>query len=290
MAADNHDISLHDKVKRQILLACDSLGFQAKEEYRGADWRADVLASANGMKYAFEVQMSPQSLNRTLERQAKYKRDGVIGCWLFEKEPARQRAEREDLPLFKVISDGEHTYVSLKGRKTLPIDVFISDYLQGRMKFCQTLNVLPTIEVAFIEMDCWKCGTKNHIYYITPFKTPCNIMIRYNEQAMWESGKLVFRPEVMNRVAEYAHSEQGHHLNIGGIKERFSKMVNKSYMSFGCSKCDSIFGDWFVQEAIMETWYGQGIVDKFSFNVDFDLNLQMDIPHWCHPGEHDFCE
>jgi hypothetical protein len=42
-------------VKRQILLACDSLGFQAKEEYRSVDWRADVLvlASATDMNLYF---------------------------------------------------------------------------------------------------------------------------------------------------------------------------------------------------------------------------------------------
>jgi hypothetical protein len=40
----------------------------------------------------------------------------------------------------------------------------------------------------------------------------------------------------------------------------------------------------------MKAWYGESIVDKLSFDVDFDLNLRMDIPHWCHPGEHDFCE
>lgn len=282
-------VSLHDQVKRQILLACNSLGFQAKEEYRGKDWRADVFVLGNGAKYAFEVQITRQSLNRTLERQEKYKRDGIIGCWLFQKEPSRQNVEREDLPLFKIGNSEGQVTVSLKDRKTLHLDRFISDYLQSKIKFCQTLNTLPMVEIIFVEMGCWKCGVVNHIYYVGPFATPCNTTIRYQEQ-MWNSDKLVFKPEIMSKVNEYANCEQGKRLNLATIKNRYSKSTGDSYMSFGCSECDSIFGDWFIHEAIIEAWYGAGVIDKTSFEITSDLDLRKDIPHWCHPGEHEFCE
>ena len=61
-------------------------------------------------------------------------------------------------------------------------------------------------------------------------------------------------------------------------------------MSFGCTKCDSIFGDWYIYEATLEAWYGGGVVDKISFKVNSDLNLRLNVPHWCHPGENKFCE
>ncbi len=86
------EISFHNKVKDQVLQICRKLGFEAKEEHGGKGWRADVYVLANGQKYAFEIQISAQSLKKTLERQEKYIRDGVIGCWLFENEP-RQLAE-----------------------------------------------------------------------------------------------------------------------------------------------------------------------------------------------------
>jgi hypothetical protein len=61
-------------------------------------------------------------------------------------------------------------------------------------------------------------------------------------------------------------------------------------MSFGCSECDSIFGDWFVHEAVIETWYGDGVIDKMIIPTeDTSLDLQVEIPHWCHPGDCDFC-
>jgi len=285
----DNNISLHDKVKKQILIACNSLGFNAKEEYKGKGWRADVFVTGNNIKYAFEVQITPQSLKKTLERQENYLKDGIIGCWLFEKEPAKQKEENPDLPLFKINNIENEIYISLKKRKELPLDIFISDFLQNKIKFCQTLDILPKIEIVFVNMDCWKCGIENHIYYLGGFNSPCNTKIHYNE-AMWNSEKLVYRPEILNKINEYTISEKGKHLNIGKIKERHSKTVGHSYVSFGCFKCDSIFGDWYIHEAIMEACYDEGVVDKISFEVNFDFDLRLNAPHWCHPGENKFCE
>lgn len=279
---------LHEQVQHQILEICTSLGLPAQTEYRGNGWRADVFVPIEERKYAFEVQLSPQSLRKTQERQAKYIRDGVIGCWLFEKEPARQKVEMENLPIFKLENFENRIFVSLKKRKTILLEDFVHDFLYDKIKFCHTLNTLPYVEIYFLEMKCWKCGAINHIYYIAPFQSSCNTIIHYNE-AMWVSNKLVFHPLIISKIQNYAASNNL--LSLATVKPRYSHTLGDSYVSFGCNKCDSIFGDWYVQEAVMDSLYEDGvIIDKFKFKVDFDLNLRQDIPHWCHPGEHDFCE
>lgn len=96
--------SIHDHIKYRIEDECRKLGFTARSEYSGKDWRADVFATNGKLTYAFEVQISPQSLKRTIQRQDKYIRDGVIGCWLFEKTPSKLWDERPDLPLFTIIN------------------------------------------------------------------------------------------------------------------------------------------------------------------------------------------
>lgn len=280
---------LHDQVKYQILEICTDMGLSAQAEYRGNGWRADIFVPTPNRKFAFEVQLSPQSLKKTQERQAKYIRDGVVGCWLFEKEPSRQKSELEDLPLFKLEQLDDNVMVSLKKRKIIPLDTFINDFLNNRIKFCHTLNPLPIVEIVFLEMRCWKCGAINHIYYIAPFQSPCNTIIDYNE-AMWASEKLVFNPFILSNIKEYANASNAKGLSLASVKNRYSNTIGNSYMSFGCNKCDSIFGDWYVHEAVIDSWYGDGIVDRVKFNVDFDLNMRQDIPHWCHPGEHNFCE
>lgn len=284
----NKNISFHNQVKKKILLACSELGLQAKEEHKGTGWRADDFVTVEGKKYAFEVQTTKQTHLRTLERQEKYRKESIVGCWLFEREPAGRNQEKRDLPLFKVNKINDQTYVSLKGRITLPIKDFVKVCLQGEIKFCNVLNPLPIVNIVFIEMPCWKCGANNHIYYIAPFKSACNTEIRYDE-AMWTSEKLVFHPEITKNIKDYTHSKHGKHITIGGIKERYSHTIENFYMSFGCVECDSIFGDWFVLGAIVDAWYNGGD-DSTSFSVSFNLNLTQNIPHWCHPGDHNFCE
>ena len=110
--------ALHELAQLQIVKACNQLGMQAQMEYVGNGWRADVFIQYNCKKYAFEIQLTPQSLKKTQERQEKYIKDGIICCWLCEKEPSRQRLELEDLPIFRLIQEDDSLMVSLKGRKT----------------------------------------------------------------------------------------------------------------------------------------------------------------------------
>lgn len=281
--------ALHELAQQQIVDVCNQLGLHAQMECAGDGWRADVFVQNGCKKYAFEIQVTPQSLKKTQERQEKYIKDGIIGCWLFEKEPSRQREELENLPIFRLIQENHSLFVSLKGRKTLPLNSFVKDFINDKIKFCNTLRPLPRVNVVFVEMPCWKCRSMNHFFYIAPFNSACNTEIRHDE-AMWTSDKLSFHPEILKKIKEYASSEEGKYLNLATIKERYSSMVGKSYMSFGCSCCDSIFGDFHIHNAIADALYGDGVVGKFSFDVDFDLNIKLDVPHWCHPGDHPFCE
>ena len=279
---------LHETVQQAILDACESAGIRAEMEYKGDGYVADVMAFVNEKKYAFEVQVSRQSLNKTKERQEKYLHDGVTCCWLFEIEPGRESVELESLPIFQLVDTQDGIGVSLKGRKILSIKEFVLDFVEGKIKFCNSLKPLPIITVRFVEMQCWRCGSVNHIYFLEPFHTACNIELTFDEM-MWVNDKFSFNPQIIEEIKKYSSTEAGKHLNLSTIKERFSRTVGRSYMSFGCSKCDSIFGDWYVQEAMIDTLYDEP-KDIYSFELDLDLPINMDIPHWCHPGEHDFCE
>ena len=283
--------SPHDLIKRAIFDVCKSMGLDAKEEYRGNGWRADVYVEVDDMKYAFEIQATPQSLGKTQERQAKYIRDGITCCWLFEKETKNMKSEFQELPLFQFLQAPNGDFiVSLKGRKSLPLDEFVKDFLNHRIRFCQHIKRSPKLEVKFLKMDCWKCGAKNYIYHIWPLKSTCNAEINYQDN-IWESNKFLFHPEIVNKVKEFLNSEQGKHLPMGEIKERYSRTVDKSYISFGCCKCDAIFGDLFVEEAILDSMcYKEDVVECLQIEVNSAETMAEYFPHWCHPGDLDFCE
>ena len=66
--------------------------------------------------------------------------------------------------------------------------------------------------------------------------------------------------------------------------------MGKSYMSFGCSACDSLFGDFGIHEMMIDNYGDALVIDTLKIDVDFPMHLRKDIPHWCHPGKHPFCD
>lgn len=287
------EVSKHDAIKTEIFAACNDLGFRATQEYKGKGWRADVFAVKDLKKFAFEIQISPQSLKKTLERQEKYIRDKVFGCWLFEKPPSKLSDELPYLPLFYVAEQTNNSFsVSLSGRKELPLHDFLEQFLIGNIRFCNIARTTPEQQVilVFYEMECWKCKAMNHIYYVEEnFRSACNATIHPYE-TLWGSDKIAYRPEIIALAREFIETEQGKNIKLGEIKRRFSKTVQDTYLSFGCYKCDSIFGDWYVMEAEMEAVYGYGQVATIERSVKLGENIELPIPHWCYPGELPFCD
>jgi len=287
------ELSKHEEIQAEIFAVCKDLGFWATEEYRGKDWRADVFAVKSDDKFAFEIQISAQSLKRTLERQAKYTRDGIRCCWLFETPQSKLSSERPDLPLFYVTKLPDSSFiVSLSGRRELPLREFVGAFLQGSIRFSNIARTQPKqlVRLVFFEMKCWKCGAINHVYYVdAAFRSACNVVIEPTT-TLWGSDRIEYRPEIIRLAQEFMSTEQGKHLRLGEIKRRYSQTVRDSYMSFGCYKCDSIFGDWFVMEAQMEAVYGYGQVASVERDIELDESIVLPIPHWCYPGELPFCD
>jgi len=284
-------ISKHDIIQSEVYSICSSLGFNSSQEYSGKDWRADILAEKDTKKFAFEIQISLQSLKKTIERQSKYLRDNIVCCWLFEKSPSKLTDERPDLPLFNIIVKPDNSFfVSLSDRKELPLAVFIKEFLSERIKFCNYAYAFPKqqINLIFYEMECWKCKTMNHIYYVDSlFRSSCNAIV-HPDEAMWDGSKIEYRPDVIKIAEDFAKTNNK--LKLATLKKRYSNTVQHSYMSFGCNKCDSIFGDWFIMEAEIDVKYGKLQIANCNGTIDLDENIKLDIPHWCYPENFPFCD
>ena len=278
---------LHYYAQRVICDTLLSLGYPCCCEYQGNGWRADVYVEAGDKKYAFEVQTSPQTLKRTLERQSLYLRDGITCCWLFEKEPTKQRLEMEDLPVFRLIDFDEDIFVSLKGRKQLLLSDFVTDFVSGKIKFCHFLKPLPFLRVNLIEFPCYRCGSINHIYSLCPLQTACNVEMT-PEESLWANEKFSMDSRIVMAIENIVQDMPG--INLAKVKERYSHTVGHSYLSFGCSDCDALFGDFYVHDTIMDSLYGDGVAASITIPIDFDLGLRQELPHWCHPGDGPFCE
>jgi hypothetical protein len=107
---------------------------------------------------------------------------------------------------------------------------------------------------------------------------------------MWSSDRQEHRPEIIKVAKDFIGTEQGQHLRLGEIKLRQSKTIGDSYVSFGCYRCDSVFGDWFVRNAEMEAMYGHGQVATIERIIRLQDMVSLPAPHWCYPDDRLFCD
>lgn len=284
-------IRKHDRIQLEIVSACRDVGIEAIQEYAGQGWRADVFVPNNGKPIAFEIQLSPQSLRKTLERQLKYIKDGIIGCWLFENPVPKLNEERPDLPVFYVENKKDSKLiVNLGDRRKVDLHSFLENFIANNIQFKEVAKTKTKqlVNLVFYEMECWKCHEMNQLFYVdSSFYSACNAEIQPHE-TLWESNSLEYRPEIIEFAQEFVESRKDLGLKLGKIKDRFSNTVNDSYTSFGCYKCDSIFGDFYVMGSKNDIRYEP---KKPSYHKEIELkeSIELPIPHWCFPDNKQFC-
>lgn len=283
----------HAAIQRAVVSACAGAGFDAKEEFRGSGWRADILATRGSFRVAFEIQLSAQTLARTLERQVRYREDGIECCWLFERPIPKLKDERPDLPVFYAAKEGEGDYrVCLSDRKEMPLAMFVRAWLHREIRFCEIARAADSqrTRINFFESQCWKCHAWNHIYWAdVEMRAMCNAIARPFENA-WDSSKFEYRPEVIRAVRRFLETDEGRRLRVGDIKMRHSKTVGNAYVSFGCYKCDSIFGDFYVCEEQQFAALDNDCVAFFMEDIRLSLPSALPFPHWCHVETGSYCD
>lgn len=127
------------------------------------------------------------------------------------------------------------------------------------------------------------------MYYVeSTFYSACNARI-LPEEALWQSNSMKFRPEIVELARHFIENRKDLDLKLGQIKSRYSHTVEDSYTSFGCFKCDSIFGDWYVMDAEMDMLYAP---KELTHQGEIHLKQIIEIPirHWCFPDNRQFCE
>lgn len=303
----------HLLAKTEIVRACKRVGYDAKTEVSGSDWRADVLASKLGkqglIQIAFEVQWSPQTLQITQERQAKYERDEIRGCWFFRKPPKSEPTK--SLPMFNLALEPDNSLVVHMNDRKTPLSKFIEDLLSRRIRFCDCYRLKPTqyIRINFFPVTCWKCMKNHHIYWLEEhlalsycgkqLYTP-DLEIRFRsdlEKYLRPDLEEALRPEVIAAAKSFCKTDKAKNITMGEIKPRYSRTLGKYYQSFGCPWCDDpIFANQYNFEEYCIVYYDDNIPkitweyyhNDTQANVT-DLRVLDYAEHWCYPETGEFC-
>ncbi|MFZ4828116.1 MAG: competence protein CoiA [Phototrophicaceae bacterium] len=280
----------HLKAKAEIIRACSEAGWEAITESSGDGWRADVLAKRGSVQIAFEVQWSSQTLEETELRQQRYKKAGIRCCWLF-KTPPNGFKSRADIPLFQlditdeacnvVFNPSEYDRWGYENR-IFELRLFIRMLLSGNFRFSSDLVAMRKQEILiqFIQIDCWRCKKPYDIYYPSTIVSSCGEEIDTD---------LFFHKKVIAGALNFVESPEGKHIQMGYIKERYSKTVSSSYLSFGCAHCDALCGDFFLRQEIMPDIDSYPVRAVHKFMLDLQEPISYPSPHWCYSEVNQFC-
>ena len=281
----------HLKAKEDILRGCLESGYQTTTEAQGEGWRADVLATKGRVKIALEVQLSAQTLEATRERQERYERSGVRGCWFFARMPTGYGRPTRDLPLFNLLMsrrDGFKVALPPGGpydsAGSTPLRDFVRDLLCGRVRFCESLRAASkqSLRIVFVREDCWRCRKEFHIYHVTaPLRSRCGAEMDCQWDP-WGDDWLAFRPEIVTVVRAFLTTPEVRRLKLGEIKPRRSETMGTEYTSFGCPWCDAIAGGWFVQESALDAEDEENAVYVLEREVELGAPPSIARAHWCY--------
>jgi hypothetical protein len=230
----------HLALKAAVAQACVAAGWSVEPEAAGPDWRADVLATPQlptGLddllgrahhrqpwRVAFEVQLSRIDGVTVLERQARYARDRVRGCWLVHPSVVGLRRPSgastpgpmgggeaavlarlglpPEVPAFPLVG-GEEPAVLCAGQP-IPLAAFVTALLGRRVRFvAQMAPAERPLRVLIYEVWCPACRQRCHAHLVAgQFLARCGAQGRLQRvEGSTPAGQaLEFDPEVRAAV------------------------------------------------------------------------------------------
>jgi hypothetical protein len=282
--------------KATIAQAGHAVGYQVRTEWFGPDWRADVLAVRDATRLAFEVQWTPSALTDTLERQGRYRRDGVRGCWFFRQPPAELAAARRELPLFELVPapDGallvSSRFLSDRSDTRIPLGDFVAALLRRRIRYGTTTVAAPQqrVRVTFAPFRCWRCGRRYHAYYVaSPYLSRCGRELRAHGDE-----RRAALPVIADAIRDFLASDAGRGLVVGRLVPYHDSLVGRTRRTFHCPHCASplrlaVSGSRRPRQAQPDR---ETPPTTFETAITLPHAVTIKDPHWCYPPDGIFCD
>lgn len=273
----------HAELKQRVAELAAGHGWQTTLEAPGDGFRVDVLLERDSRRVAVEVQLSSCPIDAYKERTARYRAAGLESLWLVGSYPEKLMPDA-GLPLFRVgwpDEDGE-PYLGFaeperfdrRGRvvdvAARPFAEALPQLLDSTIRFRAEATVQPFAELLGWTSPCWKCETEVPLWDTRLVgRTLCGLahVDGFHPDEEWQD---CFSPAVRALAGEAGLSDSA-------IKERFSRTVGRSYMSFGCPSCDAIYGEFFVRRDMLDVVYDPPIFGQAQAGAP----VVVKRPHWC---------
>lgn len=229
----------HLHLKEMAVKTARAHGWTANTEMTGTTpsgetWRADVFAQKGKHKVAVEIQLSSQTYEEILRRQARYEQSGIRCFWLLRKP--LKRAPTYELPAAQVIgTPGSFLAIGV------PMQEFFDALFSGRLRFGVPVNFAATVRVYTRPMECWRCKAETRIigaFEVAFGPNECRLSVLDLDKF----------PDIFEEI----RGRLPNNLGTGIIKPRFSNIMGHPYLSNGCAHCDALIGAHFEFYAMHE--------------------------------------
>lgn len=288
-----HESPEHLRAKQLIIEACRECGWDAVPEFSESNWRADVLATKDGKRIAFEVQWSKQTYIETNDRTEKYEKSNVRVCWFFRKIPTElEYYPIKRIPAFFLYLNENQFNVKL-GKHIFSLKEFVNNLLQKKIKYCKQFkaNQSNRIIIDLYRYKCYRCGSEQYIHsvgHISLDNECCKDMSISLAGTIYANHGIDYHPLIIQKVEETVNSEF-EHMSPGPIMHRYYHYFKCNIIAYGCYKCGSIFAPYHIYKHIesMNSFPEQ----QFKTTLDLKLPLTRNFCHWCFSSENkQFCE
>lgn len=257
----------------KIKEVCINNKWEIKCNVKVDDIKIDVLAKFKSYSVGFNVCKKPLDIEKKYQILRNKK---ICCCWLLLDTNNGYRTRYSnttvniniETPCFKF--DGMNVIINSSLGENCETSIDLNDFIPlistGEIKLKKEIKV-KYIDVRFIEYNCWKCNEKNHIFFIKQLISDDGFVYPYN--------KVDFNPTIISVVEEYISKHPEKNIKMGEIKER----INQYEMSFGCYKCDSLFGNLYINELVMEEQYYDDPLNTVKLDIS-NADIKFPVKYW----------
>jgi len=233
---------------------CKKMGLDYTIKVKSSTWKADVVVEHSTYKVAFTVCKCPRNVEAIYKTMRE---ERICGCWLLLPS-ANSSYQEPSLPCFNLISKTDKAMVCLNSKlddnstNQIELSSFLHSIIDGKIRFTEQAEI-NKVELCFYKNRCWKCHRENDVYFVNRLFSQKGVVI--DGQNLMIDEDLTFNPSIIKGFKRYIQEHPSETFIMGEIKPRYSKTIGEAYPSFGCAQCDSIFGNFYLHEDILELRY-----------------------------------
>jgi hypothetical protein len=298
----------HLLLKSIILVAVRNAGWDGDVEVCSPDggWRADVMASKDKLRVAFEVQLSTIPFLELAARQQAYSDSGVRGCWFYGYGALNPPVPTTtDMPVFPFSYSINNSVAPSKrgmlpdqvriGSHEMPLPDAVSALLNRQFRRCAKQHVTTSEGITIFRFhECWACHRDFDVFCATQCSASCDDHLRADQSEDWITSPLkdAGAPWIIRKVQQYVAAHPEMNLMVTYPGWYWAQNSRRKHFTFCCFHCGALIASEIFEQLLEDNSCMQSPQYCLGTLTNIPLRTKqefIDSPHWCYSKANRFC-